>query len=123
MRKAKLVKNNIIPFGEVSKNHIVKFSFQLDDNLDGSNIDYVVPDCPVCTKVEYDKETNTIKGTLELSKAQTQYTQSTTPVNKVIMVFENDGEPQFVGDPVTKKRYFNDKKGVQRLTLAGIVKL
>lgn len=83
----------------------VNFEFRLEEG----EIFAIKPSCAGCTYVTVDG--NLIKGNINIEKAASKPTNGPIQVSKIIHVWENDGEPWFDIDPVTKIRK-NRKKSV-----------
>lgn len=114
-----IVKTNVIAAGQRSVNDKISFEFQLQDDIDGEKIiDYIWPDCVICTKVRL--EGNKIKGTIDIEKVQ-PYIASRTVVNKIIFVALNDGEDFFKGKEKSKNRITNPRKKVLKLNITFVV--
>ena len=120
MPKTVLFKENIHTFGQKNISKTIEFEFELNDGVTKDQIDWIKPDCGICTTVELNPEGTKVVGKTVLEKAW-NYVDDVTPITKVIFVYLNDGEPEFIVDPVTKNRKPNDKKGLERLNISGIV--
>ena len=117
----KLVKGKgAIGAGIKNEKDFINFEFELNDWVDpDKHIDWVEPDCNVCTKVEC--RDNKIVGRIDVSKAQLQYNKGRTPITKMVFVYHKDGEPRFEGAPKTRKKITNKNKTVEKLNIAFVV--
>ncbi len=118
MEKSFKFENVIFSFEAVKPNDTVPFSFKLGEGLTADDIEYVQAGCG-CTDAYFDEETLSVVGHLDIAKAGV-YNNLVNPVNKVVTVYFNDGQPRYAAD--SKKRMINNnKKKLQRLTIAGQV--
>ena len=104
---------------EVKPEDVLDYSFKFSGT--GDQIEYIEKGCG-CTSAYYDKETNTIKGQLDLAKANgnTEYPNGETAISKFIFVWLNDGQPRFIADPLKQKQQ-NPEKAWFKLSLVGTV--
>ncbi|MCO6500242.1 MAG: hypothetical protein J5I47_07690 [Vicingus serpentipes] len=119
MGKTLLFKENILNAGIVKPNDIIQFEFELNEGIEGHQIDYIKPDCPVCTKIQLIG--NKVKGSIDVAKAAYQYNKGRTPASKVMMVFLNDGRSEWIGKKDTKEMIANPEKLKERLNVVYIV--
>lgn len=119
MPQTKLFKNNVLALGTRKPEDVVSFEFELNEGVTEDQIEYIVPDCGVCTKAKL--VGNKIEGTIDLARAQAQYNDGKTPITKTILVYINDGRPRFVGKPKTKEVMANQEKEFERLNIACVV--
>lgn len=106
-------------FGQVGPEETIEYSFEFLGSE--QQIEYIEKGCG-CTSAYWDAETNSIKGELDLSKANgsQEYPKGETSVLKHIFVWMNDGQSRFVANSLKEKQH-NPKKSFFRLELVGKV--
>lgn len=120
MPKTLLFKENIHTFGQKDINETINFEFELNDGVTEDQIEWLKPDCGICTTVRLSEDKKKVVGQTVLAKAW-DYVDRATPITKYVLIYLNDGEPEWIIDPETKTRKINDKKGIERLNISGIV--
>lgn len=109
------LERKIVTFGERGSTDVLEFSVKFGG--EPNEIQYIHNGCS-CTKAWFDYDTNSIKGTLDLNLVGT-IGKGKTSVNKVVTVYYNDGQGEFIADKELR-RVPNKDKRADKINLACI---